>query len=140
MTRMTRWFKLTRRVLLLAFKDDQGMQIHAKELLGLHHLQLAALEKYFTEAAALMAKQPDEAFPTQRRDLQNALEELRNFRLQFEALRHKHQASIELALAGHKEYITLNTLEVILLESIGEMYTNVWSNRRQRNPQPISAS
>lgn len=108
------------------------MNIPAIDLLGEYHLKLFALEKYFMELADIGESQPTDEYLEEKAATAQSLDHLRRFRLEFEALRHKHKNELAQTLAGGRPRVTLNPSEALLIESITDMYDGVWSNRRER--------
>lgn len=108
------------------------MQIPAFDLIGEYHMKLRALEKYFSELAELGQKQDKSEYLEQKIAVRDSLGNLRRFRIEFEALRHKHKDAIAKTLAGARPNIRLTENETILVETIVDMYEGVWANRRER--------
>lgn len=108
------------------------MNIPAIDLLGEYHLKLFAMEKYFMELADIGESQPADEYIEEKAAIAQSLDHLRRFRLEFEALRHKHKNELAKTLAGERPRVTLNAPEALLVESIMDMYDGVWGNRRER--------
>ena len=129
---MAGWIANFLRPLRRVFKEQTPMQIPALDLIGEYHMKLAALENYFTQLADVGAKQPSGQYADERSATSRSLQNLRRFRLELDALRIKNHDAIAQTMAGHRPNIKLNEMETTLLESIAEMYEQVWSNRRER--------
>lgn len=108
------------------------MRIPAMDLAGECQTKLCLLEEYFKQLAEIGAQQPAGQYEKQKALTASSLEHLSRFRLQFDALRVKHENSLIAVLAGERPTIELNSMEVLLLESIRDMYEQVWENRRAR--------
>lgn len=108
------------------------MRIPALDLVGVYHLKLSALEQYFTELADIGSQQPPESYLPEKAATARSLDQLRHFRLEFEALRQKHRDAIEQSLAGERPVVHLSAMEATLVESISEMHSQIWQNRLHR--------
>lgn len=111
------------------------MRIPAIDLIGEHHMKLSALEKYFSELADIGSRQPAGVHTAEKMATARSLDHLRQFRLEFEAVRLKHRDAIQQVIAGERPYATLSFMESKLIESISEMYEEIWANRASRHAQ-----